>query len=673
MRSSGESGGFVEAEEELGVFASIAATRDSTRSGQGCEARCRKRRTQQDAGKTQATRGQHAGNRVQRAQRAQVDREGGDSGNGSPGEVGNRGERSMALAAALLPGALLGAQIAGLLFFLNPELPFTPMPVLRSLVIYGGLVGLAGLTMQLPWVWRQPHRVLRALPWSLTVALALAAFLDWAHASIYTYYLLPGLNVRLIKTASWLSIATLIAFYTALLHTLHRRPYGRRSRLGFVALVAFSLYIMVERREAFQPPPPPSPLSSTAELRERHTLWVVGLEGATLEAVLPLAEQGHLPFFSVMLKEGAHGRLASFAPNQELALWTTLATGRYPYHHRVFGQGIYRADHLLPGARLRLLPLGVGFRTWGLIQPLPEEGGGIQAGTESLRLWEILPRMGLATGVVGWPGGSQQVGASSPTFALGKSFFESRPPGGGQVAQEEVADRGRLFRIRPEDIDPAVLAPFGRQAPSVVRRALAQDLWRETLCLFLLDQHRELGATFLHLPGLGSVSRDLFGGYTKMQFEGAQHRDYLRAGEAVTRYYGHLDGFLADLWSRRPDRTFLVVVSAYGTSAPRGVQRIVTELAGGRPLEGHVEDSPDGIALLLGPGIEGGALLSGAELVDIVPTLAYGLGLPIARDLDGRILTEAFERSFLARHPLAFVPSYETLQDRPDSADRPAP
>ncbi|MCP4204868.1 MAG: hypothetical protein GY769_23415, partial [bacterium] len=72
----------------------------------------------------------------------------------------------------------------------------------------------------------------------------------------------------------------------------------------------------------------------------------------------------------------------------------------------------------------------------------------------------------------------------------------------------------------------------------------------------------------------------------------------------------------------------------------------------------------DGVLMFLGEGIQPAALFRPAELVDLVPTLLYGLGFPIARDLDGAVLTPAFETGFLARQPLTFLPSYEALADR---------
>lgn len=601
-----------------------------------------------------------------------TERNGRIEGNGSVGDDARTGAQRRlrrwidVLTAGFLPGALLGAQIAGLLFFLNPELPFAPGPLLRGLGLYGGLWGVAGSALLLPFVWDRPRRARRTLPWGLTFALAVAAILDWTHASVFTYYLPPGINIRLLKTAFWLSVAAVVGFYTALLHTVHRRPYGFRSRLAFLLLLLFSLYIMVERREAFRPLPAPSPLPSTAESGQRRSLLVIGLEGATLEALLPMAEQGHLPFFARLLREGAYGRLGAFSPTRGLALWTTVGTGKYPYRHGVLGEKVYRVSHLAPGAHLQILPRGIGFPAWGLLGA--EEGSAAQGGN-ALQMWEILPLLGVSSGMVGWPGaprirpgapGAPEAG-SEMTFALSERFFVDSPAP-STVRPPELLTRGRLFRVRTNEIDPAVLTAFGGEPPSVVVEALARDLWRESLLLFLLDQHPGVEATLLHLPGLGEVSRSFFGGYAKAQFEGAQHRDYLAAAERLTRYYAHLDSFLAELWTRRGADTLLVVVSAFGTTEPRGWRRVVSELAGGRPLEGYTEGSPDGVLLLFGPGIAEASLLSEAELVDVLPTVAYGLGLPIARDLDGRILTDAFDRGFLARHPMAFVPSYETLR-----------
>ena len=66
--------------------------------------------------------------------------------------------------------------------------------------------------------------------------------------------------------------------------------------------------------------------------------------------------------------------------------------------------------------------------------------------------------------------------------------------------------------------------------------------------------------------------------------------------------------------------------------------------------------------MFLGEGVQPGSIRP-AELVDMVPTLLYGLGFPIARDLDGAVLTTAFGTAFLARRPLTFLPSYEALAE----------
>jgi hypothetical protein len=559
--------------------------------------------------------------------------------------------------AGFLPGALIGTHLAGLIFFLNPDLAFEPAPVARGVLVYGLLAGAATLLASLPFLWGRPQRARRFLPWGVTAALVVAAALDWAHASHYAYYLPPGINRRMIKAAVWLSVAALVAFYTALLHTLARRRYGPRSRLAFVALALVSIVVMVERREAFRPGSPASPRPSLVEAANRPTLLVVGLEGATLDAMLPLASQGRLPFLASLLEEGAYGRLESLRPFRRRALWTTLATGKYPFKHGVLADRRYPAPLLAPGAALEVLPEWLGFAAWGTLgRPPVAEGGGER---EALAVWEVLPLLGVETGVVGWP--ASHPPGPGPTFTLSDRYFAA-PATPGAARPAALAGEARLFRLRAADVDPLVLASFGEEVPPALVRALADDLWRESLASPLLQQHPGVDALFIQLDGLATVSQADLGGYAAAQFEGAPGAGYQEAARRVAAFYAQLDLFLSRLWDRVPPPKLMVVVSAYGAEPPHGWRRLLSTLAPGEALAAGFEGSPDGVLLLAGEGVRPGVLLTGARLVDLVPTLCYGLGLPIARDLDGRVLTGAFEREFLARHPLTFLPSYETLE-----------
>ena len=114
----------------------------------------------------------------------------------SPGATSR--ELATSIGCAALPGLLAGTQVAGLLFFLNPHLEFAPGPVLRAMLVYGGLLGFASLLAHLPFTWDQPRRALRVLPWALVLVFTAAGVAHWTHASFFDFYLPAGINRRLI-------------------------------------------------------------------------------------------------------------------------------------------------------------------------------------------------------------------------------------------------------------------------------------------------------------------------------------------------------------------------------------------------------------------------------------------------------------------------------------------
>jgi len=577
--------------------------------------------------------------------------------------------RTVAVLAGAAPGFLLGIHLGGLLFFLNPHLPFAVGPVARAALLYGALGALASGAALAPLALRHPRRALRLLPWMVTAALVLAALLDSVHASHYAYFLPSGINDRLIKAALWLTLGALVCFYTALLHTLHRRPYGVRSRIAVWLMAVASVYLMVERREAFEPRPERArPTEIEASLRP--ALLVVGLDSATLDALLPMAEEGRTPFLASLLQQGAYGRLASFEPYRPEALWTTLATGKYPFEHGVLGGRVHAAGFVAPKAELRLLPVGLGFARWGTFG-LPRQAEDGAVARRARTLWEALPLLGVTSGVVGWPAVSLVPDGVSPgpEFVFPDGFFAAAFDPAGALPPA-LAERAWIFRVRREELDPRHLARFEPEAPGPVLEAFAGDLWRQSVTRFLVEQG-EARAVFLRLPGLTAASARSFGGYEARRFEGRQGPELERATALLGAYYTQIDSLVAELWNELPAPRLLAVVAASGVEAPGGLEWAWRALRGRPPVRGELSGAPDGLLLLLGEGIRGGTLITGARSVDTAPTLMYSLGLPVARDLTGRVLTEAFTPEFLAAHPLTFVPSYETLAPLQPQPPRP--
>ena len=68
---------------------------------------------------------------------------------------------------------------------------------------------------------------------------------------------------------------------------------------------------------------------------ERRVL-VIGLDGATLDLIVPWAARGELPTFSSLMGEGAHGHLKSTMPALTPPAWTSSLTGKNPGKHNIF-------------------------------------------------------------------------------------------------------------------------------------------------------------------------------------------------------------------------------------------------------------------------------------------------------------------------------------------------
>jgi len=67
----------------------------------------------------------------------------------------------------------------------------------------------------------------------------------------------------------------------------------------------------------------------------------------------------------------------------------------------------------------------------------------------------------------------------------------------------------------------------------------------------------------------------------------------------------------------------------------------------------------EGILIISGPNIRKNVRVQSASVYDITPTMLYLFGLPVGRDMDGRVLAEVVDPYLLRKFPLRFVATHE--------------
>ena len=61
---------------------------------------------------------------------------------------------------------------------------------------------------------------------------------------------------------------------------------------------------------------------------------------------------------------------------------------------------------------------------------------------------------------------------------------------------------------------------------------------------------------------------------------------------------------------------------------------------------------PDGLFVFVGPGVQAGQWLEGAQIIDLAPTLMHVLGVPVASWMDGRVLQDVFTAAASGRQAM---------------------
>jgi predicted AlkP superfamily phosphohydrolase/phosphomutase len=372
-------------------------------------------------------------------------------------------------------------------------------------------------------------------------------------------------------------------------------------------------------------------LLSCAKRVERPTkVIVVGVDAADWDVMRHLLDEGKLPNFTRLISHGATGKSETFMPLMKSPiLWTSIATSKMPNEHGIGG-------FVRSSATGQMVPYTGNVRR-------------VKA------IWDILGEHGLTVGVVGW---MVTWPAQEVNGYLVSDYIQYETDRNikldHQTYPEELFDEIDHLRLTKSAVTDEMIAPIF----PVDRTAeeMGVEPWRKDYCkmIWATDETFRRVALYLNDKGVDFLAV-YFNGVDSMchnLWDQSKNKNHPLC-HVIDNYYIWMDQVLGQFMDLVDDRTLLVVCSDHGFYGPR-------KAPDGSLLLGVNMHGQYGIVGLMGKGIRPGSRIVDADILDITPTILYALGLPVARDMHGRVLTNAFESNFLKNNPVTFVPTYET-------------
>jgi predicted AlkP superfamily phosphohydrolase/phosphomutase/tetratricopeptide (TPR) repeat protein len=375
-------------------------------------------------------------------------------------------------------------------------------------------------------------------------------------------------------------------------------------------------------------------------LKQGKVLFI-GWDAADWKVIHPLMDAGKMPNLQRLVERGSMGRVATLHPPLSPMLWTSIATGKRPFKH-----GIH-----------------------GFAEPTPD-GRGVRPITNLSRtcktVWNILNQNGLRTNVVGWwPSHPAEplngVAVSDHYHKANQDPSKGWPLIARAVHPPELHKTMAELRLHPTELVDLMVRPF---LPLLEKVDQKEDRRFSMLCKTIAEcASIHSAATWLldHKPW------DFFGVYYDaidhfchgfMKYHPPRQpwideEDFELYSQVVETAYVLHDWMLGTLVAKAGKDTNIILMSDHGFHPDHLRPRTVPDI----PAGPAVEHSPFGIFVMAGPGIKKDASLFGVGVLDLAPTLLALYGLPAGDDMDGSVVTAAFEEPPAA----GTIPSWEDV------------
>jgi hypothetical protein len=398
---------------------------------------------------------------------------------------------------------------------------------------------------------------------------------------------------------------------------------GALTFCGAVLLFAFTARSDRASAEA----PPLAVVSSGQRVR------LIAIDGFDPDLARRLGERGRIPSISAALG-GAHATLRVDDTRDPVRAWTTIATGQPAGVHAV---------HALETRRV------VGVQGTFALQERPGVTRALSAATDLIRLtrpslasgderqvktlWEVASAAGLRTATVNWwatwpaPAGSGIILTDRATLRLergGELDAEVAP------AEIYLTLRDRWPALRRDASARATAISTAVDVDGLFRRSAELDALQLALAGEITADNFDL--LCMYLPGLDLVQHGLL---TTADGSALSPSAVAARLAALEEYYVFLDRLLTS--ALQPSSGEMVVL----LTSP-----------------GRVQATSHALLILRGSTSNSKVETPAGRPIDVAPTVLQALGVPISRELPGRVLIELFSAEFARRYPVRQVSTY---------------
>jgi predicted AlkP superfamily phosphohydrolase/phosphomutase/Flp pilus assembly protein TadD len=385
-------------------------------------------------------------------------------------------------------------------------------------------------------------------------------------------------------------------------------------------------------------------------------ILILGMDGIDWNVINELVASGRLPNLERMIREGASGNLQSIKPFLSPLIWTTIATGALPEKHGVI-------DFVTAGPHGGSIPINSTKRKVPALWQMAGWGGLRVAFVGWLASWPAEPVNGFILSDRTFSS-TMPRGNTTDDSASGKTWPTSLAKEIRPIIEKSYAESDRLlpsFFGARSDEDKKFMEEFDAKTKCVatMRSSLLNFIASRDTGLYLLREKKpELAAVYFETTDIASHQFMEFAPPVHAGIPGLESKIF---SNTLFRTYEIMDEIIGEYLAAAGDEYDVLVISGYGFKTG-AVRPLVSGSLEGRSAAGGHRGA--GVIIALGPDIRKAAKINGASIIDITPTILFALGLPVATDMPGKILSDMFTDDFTKNHEPTKISSYDWIMPR---------